>query len=206
MRPELSRALPFQRLVIVLLILVFAAPFAVSWYLFHFTQIGRGGVDGSHGRLIVPPRPLPAAELLSPQGVQTGEVLRRRWTLVYLVPGRCASDCLAAMYRQRQLRLALGRHAHRVQRALVVYGEFPPHLPPEALREYAGQGVIAGSALDGDDPGRSFRLRDGDDPLAAGRLYVVDPMGNLMLAYPADADPAGIIDDLERLLRYSGAG
>jgi hypothetical protein len=66
--------------------------------------------------------------------------------------------------------------------------------------------VIAGSALDGDDAGRSFRLHDGDDPLAAGRLYIVDPMGNLMLAYPAGTDPVGIIADLKRLLRYSGAG
>lgn len=206
MSPEVSRALPRQRVVILLLAMIFAAPFAVSWYLFHFTQVGRGGSDVSHGRLIVPPRPLPAAELLTPQGLQTGDMLRRRWTLLYLLPGACEEDCVAAMYRMRQLRLALGRHAHRVQRALVVYGEFPPRLPPEALREYAGQGVIAGSALDGDDPGRVFRLHDGDDPLAAGRLYLVDPMGNLMLAYPAGTAPGGIIDDLERLLRYSGAG
>lgn len=195
-----------QRLVFLLLVVVFSAPFALSWYLFHFTQVGRGAGAGSHGQLVVPPRPLPDVELHEPGGAPAGTQLRRKWTLLYLLPGPCAESCAGALYQMRQTRLALGRHAQRVQRALVVYGDFPPALPAAVLQEYPGQLVLSGSALDGDDPGRSFRLHDGDDPLAAGRLYVVDPMGNLMLAYPAGTEPGGIIDDLERLLKYSGAG
>lgn len=195
-----------QRIMFLLLVVVFAAPFVVAWYLFNFTQVGHGGAGGSHGQLVIPPRPLPEAELLDPGGSQERAVLRYKWTLLYLVSGPCEQECLAALYRMRQLRLALGRQAHRVQRVLVVYGNFPPDLPAALLQEYPGQLVMAGSAVDGDDPGRSFRLSETDDPLAAGRLYVVDPMGNLMLAYPAGTEPGGIIDDLRRLLKYSGAG
>lgn len=206
MKAEDAAGIHRQRRIIILLVAVFSAPFLVSWYLFNFTQAGRGGGDGSHGKLVVPPRPLPAVELQEPTGAQTADMLRRKWTLLYLLPDKCGEACLGALYQMRQLRLALGGNGQRVQRVLVVYGEFPPALPATVLQEYAGQMVIPGSALDGDDAGRSFRLHAGDNPLSAGRLYVVDPMGNLMLAYPAGTEPGGIVTDLKRLLRYSGAG
>lgn len=206
MNTTATGAIRRPRLTLFLLVVAFAAPFVGSWYLFNFTSVGRGDGAGAHGELVVPPRLLPAAALHDPAGAETGSVLREKWTLLYLLPGACDSTCVAAMYEMRQLRLALGRHAHRVQRALVVYGDFPPPLPAAVVQEYRGQAVIPGSALDGDEPGRNFRLHENDNPLAAGRLYLVDPMGNLMMAYPAGADPGGIIDDLERLLKYSGAG
>ena len=37
-------------------------------------------------------------------------------------------------------------------------------------------------------------------------IYLVDPLGNLMLRLPRDPDPAKRVKDLERLLRYSGFG
>ncbi|MBI1731730.1 MAG: hypothetical protein HYR49_03040 [Gammaproteobacteria bacterium] len=194
-----------RRFIPVLMVLVFAAPVIASWYLFHFTQVGRG-TGGSHGRLVVPPRPLPAAALYDITGAQSDAALRQRWTLLFLVPESCEKRCLEMLLQMRQLRYALGRDAHRVQRALVVYGKFPPDLPERVRRDFPGQLLLAGSTLDGDDPGHSFVLGDSDNPLAADRLYLVDPLGNLMLAYPSGADPVGIIKDLRRLLRYSGAG
>jgi cytochrome oxidase Cu insertion factor (SCO1/SenC/PrrC family) len=195
-----------SRLILLLLAAIFAAPVALSWYLFNFTQVGRDGGSASHGQLVTPPRPLPEAPLYDLAGRQEVGVLRSRWSLLYLIAGSCERPCQDALDRLRQLRLALGRNDDRVQRVLVVYGRFPPDLPAAAPQAYPGQLVMAGSAVDGDDPGRSFRLFDGDIPLRAGRVYLVDPMGNLMLAWPAGINPAGIIADLNRLLRYSGAG
>jgi cytochrome oxidase Cu insertion factor (SCO1/SenC/PrrC family) len=199
------RRSPRQWLVPALLVLVFAAPLAGSWYLFNFTQIGRGA-DHSHGQLIVPPRPLAAAALYDAMGVHMDASLRQRWTLLFLVPDDCDRSCLQMLAQMRQLSIALGKDAHRVQRALVVYGRFPPDWPAHVAHDFPGQLMVAGSALDGDEPGRNFRLGIADEPVGAGRLYIVDPMGNLMLAYPRGTDPAGIIRDLKRLLRYSGAG
>lgn len=195
---------PRSRITLLLLVAAFASPFLLSWYLFNFTQVGRHGGGASHGQLLVPPRPLPGVLLYDPAGKQENGVLRSKWSLLYLVSGPCERPCQNALYMMRQLRLALGRHAHRVQRVLVIYGSFPPE--PAALQDYPGQMVMAGLAVDGDDPGHSFRLLDGDEPLRAGRMYLVDPMGNLMLAWPVGTEPAGIIADLKRLLGYSGAG
>ena len=206
MTEPVSGSLRRSRMVFLLLVAMFAAPLALSWYLFNFTQVGRGSGNASHGQLVVPPRPLPGAPLYNITDRQEAGVLRVKWSLLYLLSGPCERACVDALDQMRQLRLAMGRHGDRVQRVLVVYGRFPPDMPAMAPQAYPGQSVMAGSAVDGDDPGRSFRLFDGDAPLRSGRMYLVDPMGNLMLAWPAGTDPGGIIADLRQLLRYSGAG
>jgi hypothetical protein len=41
---------------------------------------------------------------------------------------------------------------------------------------------------------------------AAGRVYFIDPLGNLMMYYRPDADPGGMLKDLRKLLKYSKIG
>jgi len=40
----------------------------------------------------------------------------------------------------------------------------------------------------------------------ADHIYLIDPLGNLMMRYPRDPEPARIIKDLQRLLKYSRIG
>lgn len=40
----------------------------------------------------------------------------------------------------------------------------------------------------------------------AGRIYIVDPLGNLMMSYAADAKPKGLLEDLKKLLKLSHIG
>jgi len=47
---------------------------------------------------------------------------------------------------------------------------------------------------------------DGRDPRRAGRIYVVDPEGRLVLWYRPGAPPDGLLKDLRRLLRASRIG
>jgi len=51
-----------------------------------------------------------------------------------------------------------------------------------------------------------FPSYDGVPVAAAGRIYLVDPLGNLMMSYPGDAPPKSILTDLERLLKLSHIG
>jgi cytochrome oxidase Cu insertion factor (SCO1/SenC/PrrC family) len=202
---EMAPARRRQKWIVVLLAALFAAPAILAWLLFHYTQVGRGGGDGtSHGHLVQPPRQLPDLPLADPAGDGGTAKLYGKWSLVYLVDGECGRRCEQNLYRLRQIRLAQGRHADRVQRVLIDVGPGHVGLSSRQRHEYAGQ-LLA----DPDQPGRlleQFRLSDGDLPLAAGRTYIVDPRGFLMMSYAADTDPGGIIDDLKRLLRYSGVG
>ena len=44
------------------------------------------------------------------------------------------------------------------------------------------------------------------DPIKSGYIYISDPLGNLMMSYPADINPKGILKDLKKLLRASRIG
>jgi hypothetical protein len=39
-----------------------------------------------------------------------------------------------------------------------------------------------------------------------GRIYIVDPLGNLMMSYAPGADAKGMLEDLKRLLKLSHVG
>ena len=41
---------------------------------------------------------------------------------------------------------------------------------------------------------------------AGHRVFVVDPLGQIILRYATDADPKDILKDMDRLLRYAWAG
>ena len=51
-----------------------------------------------------------------------------------------------------------------------------------------------------------FALSSGTPPADLNRVYVIDPLGNLMMSYPADADANRMRKDLARLLRVSQVG
>ena len=49
---------------------------------------------------------------------------------------------------------------------------------------------------------KSFPFRDAQ----RDHIYLVDPLGNVVLRYPKDADPSRMKKDLERLLKVSRIG
>ena len=189
---------------LVLLIAVFALPPLLSWYAFNYTDLGKQRSTGGHGTLIAPPRPLPAWDLVGQGG--TTVPLHGKWTLVYPLNGKCREVCLQNLYRMRQLRLAVGKYAGRVQRAVLVVNSNRGAVTGEQLQGYPGQLLLFPENMDGDALRSLFELSPGDRPFAGERLYLVDPLGNLMMSYADTSDPKGIIKDLTRLLKYSRTG
>ena len=61
-------------------------------------------------------------------------------------------------------------------------------------------------AIDSDVLLDKFRLKNDSNPLKAERIYISDPLGNLMMSYPPDINPKGILKDLKKLLRASRIG
>ena len=193
-----------KTVILVCLFAVFALPPLLSWYAFHYTDLGKQRGTGEHGTLITPPRPLPAWTLVGQDGAATS--LHGKWTLVYPLRGKCREACLQNLYRMRQLRLAAGKNADRVQRAVLVVNGDRNALAGEQLQDFPGQLVLFPEDMDGDALQSLFGLSSGDRPFAEERLYLVDPLGNLMMSYAGTVDPGGIIKDLARLLKYSRIG
>jgi hypothetical protein len=75
--------------------------------------------------------------------------------------------------------------------------ELQEHFPGQVIVALGDQGAMA--LLE------TFEL-DAKQPLDAGRIYLVDPLGHLMMSYEPGDEPRGMIKDLERLLKYSGLG
>ena len=190
-----------QRLILVLVVVVFVAPIAGSWLVFNFTSLGRDSDNHGHGILIDPARQLDDMPLAEPAGTGNSTLLGK-WSLVYLLQGDCEQVCEDNLYRMRQLRLAMGQNADRVQRVVLVDGDPVRALGAARLQDYAGQ--LAGTA----GPGvlSLFSLDAGESPPSRHRLYLIDPRGFLIMAYPPETEPQGIIRDLKRLLRYSRIG
>jgi cytochrome oxidase Cu insertion factor (SCO1/SenC/PrrC family) len=190
--------------ILIILFAVFALPPLLSWYAFNYTDLGKQRSTGGHGTLIAPPRPLPAWDLVDRGGMATP--LHGKWTLVYPLNGNCREDCLRNLYRMRQLRLAVGKNAGRLQRAVLVVSRDRNAVTVEQLQDYPGQLLLFPENMDGDALRSLFALTTGDRPFAGERLYLIDPLGNLMMSYARTADPKGIIKDLSRLLKYSRTG
>jgi cytochrome oxidase Cu insertion factor (SCO1/SenC/PrrC family) len=123
--------------------------------------------------------------------------LRGKWVLLAVDGGACDGYCQRKLYLMRQLRLTQGKEMERIERAWLVDDEAAPN--PALEREYAGTTRIAarGSAVVGALPA-SGSVRD--------HVYLIDPLGNVILRYPRDPDPSRMKKDLARLLRASRIG
>jgi hypothetical protein len=137
-------------------------------------------------------------ELLQPMTVAVPpfDRLKGRWILVSFDPGACDAACERKLYLMRQIQRAQGREQHRVDRLWVVIDGAAPNAP-RALTE----GARITSA-----PERDWSRLFPADGTVRDHLYLIDPIGNLMMRFPGNPDPAGILKDLSRLLRYSGFG
>lgn len=177
---------------LVALCALFAAPIAASLLAFHFW---RPEATANYGELL-PPTPVTSHAFgHEGGGAFRFQAMEGRWVLVASDSGECAAACLAKLTTMRQVRLALGRNASRVARVLVVDDLRRPS--PALLQEFPGLEVAitpVGLAL---PPGAANDR---------AHIYLVDPRGNVMMRFPAEADGKRLLRDLNRLLRASQIG
>jgi hypothetical protein len=170
------------------------APVALSYYAYYFAAPG-GHVN--YGDLIET-RPLPATQLKMTDGSDfTIGRLRGKWVLLMADSGACGVDCGAKLFTLRQLRLAQGRDMARIERVWLITDDALPSA--ETIAPFAGIWLVraAGSELLQALPVKAS---------PTDHIYVIDPLGNLVLRYGREADPSRIIKDLVRLLKTSGIG
>lgn len=170
------------------------APFVAALIAYFYWQ-PQGGVN--YGDLI-PARPLidPPLRHLDQRPFRLS-ALRGKWILLQLDRAQCAAACRAKLYHMRQVRLAQGREMERVERVWLILDDAP--LQTQLMREYDGTRMLraAGSPIVAEFPPAGG---------AHEHIYLIDPLGNLMLRFPRDADPRKMHQDLSRLLRASRIG
>lgn len=161
----------------------------------------------NHGQLVRPARPISDVTLKSIDGSALAfGALHGKWLMVYFGTSRCATACVRDLYKMRQVQIAEGKDADRITRVFVVTdGATSPSLRA-TLKDYSGMKVLTGPTSAITALAKQFDLQAGSPLDGLNRVYVVDPIGNLMMSYPPDADPSGMRKDLARLLQVSQIG
>ena len=196
-----------SRLSLIFVLGMFAVPFFVAWLVLTVFPDWAPKGRVNHGELVTPVRPLPSFQLQTLSGESIDETFfRGKWTLVYLAQGACDRPCVEQLYNIRQVRLAQGKNIDRLQRLLLWQDdEIGAEKRLELEEHFPGQVIV--SLSDQGSPAllKTFVL-DAQQPLLAGRIYLIDPLGHLMMSYEPGDEPKGMIKDLERLLKYSSFG
>jgi hypothetical protein len=173
---------------------VCAAPVVASYFTYYVVR-----PDGrrNYGEL-VDQRALPAAAASSIDGATVNlQSLRGQWLLVSVGGGDCDAVCERHLYLQRQLRESLGKDKDRLDWVWLVDDGKPVR---DALRPALSQANVLRV-----DAAQQWLVPAPGNALA-DHLYLVDPMGNWMMRFPAALDLAAASKarrDLERLLRAS---
>jgi cytochrome oxidase Cu insertion factor (SCO1/SenC/PrrC family) len=189
------------RLMLIAVVSVFALPLVLANWIFHHPEAWTPTRFTNHGELIDPARPIEEFALVTAEGERfTLEQLHNRWTLLYVGDGVCDLYCGAALFKTRQVRLALGHDIDRVQRVYLLTDANAVHALEPVRAEHPGLKLGTGSA-----PALS-PLLGLLGPDAEDQVYLVDPHGNVVLRYGAEASSRGMLNDLKKLLKNSRIG
>jgi len=171
---------------------LFALPIVASLVTY---QLYTPAETSNYGELL-PVRPVPEQVFAN----ATGQAFRfadlaGKWVLVASDSGACAAACIEKLTAVRQVRLALGRNAGRVERVFVVDDTTPP---PQSLdSEFPGMKVVFTQS------GMTLPPAPAND---RAHIYLLDPRGNVMMRFPSAVDSKRMLRDLNRLLRASQMG
>jgi hypothetical protein len=187
------------RFKMLMVMLVCAAPVIASYVTYY---VIRPESRRNYGELVTPPKDMPQATVRDMQGnaLQLSS-LKGQWLLVSVGSGACDAACQQNLYFQRQLREVLGKDKDRLDRLWLINDEaaVQPNLLP-ALDPAQALRIDAGTLQSWLSPAPGHALQD--------HLYVVDPMGNWMMRFPAHMDVTSASKakrDLERLMRASAS-
>lgn len=171
-----------------------ALPVVASYVLYWFWT---PGAHTNYGTLLEPRR-LPDVELQAADGEPFSFAsLRGRWILLVVDGGGCGPRCQEKIWQVRQIRQAQGKEMNRVERVWLIDDGEPADT--RTVQAYPGMHVArAGMGLIGAALPAQTTARD--------HVYLVDPLGNVMLRFPPAAEPKRMIADLARLLKYSRTG
>ncbi len=194
--PTMPKTTPRRPRVFYVLAAVCLAPIVASYLAYYVLP---PTARTNYGDLIEPQRAVStvAASTLDKQPV-TFSSLQGSWLMVQVAPARCDEACRQHLWTMRQVRATTGKERDRVTRVWLVTDQENPDAA--LLRDFEGTLLWRISAAD------LQALFGAEANVAAEHLWLIDPLGNLMLRWPREADPSRMKKDLGRVLRASGIG
>lgn len=187
-----------RKLLMVLVICAF--PMIASYISYYFIKPG-GRVN--YGKLIEPQREMPSLILTEPNDkVIPINTLKGKWLMITVGGAKCDQVCDEQLFYLRQIRLAQGKDSERITRLRFITDK--AEIDPNLLEKYAGTLFVRTDMKQVTDWLSEEHTESNDE--ISGHIFLVDPLGNLMMRFPAQPDPNKIKKDIIRLLKASSIG
>jgi len=179
------------------LIASFAVP-AILAYGYYF--FGDRPAVKSNGELIIPVVDIHTLKITDKEGeLLSEEALTPHWRMAYFVGANCDNSCQTSLYNMRQTNIAIGKYQDRVNHAIVHLAEPDDAFLALIEKEYSkstgriyanAENITALSTLE-------------KNPAKMESIYLIDPLGNIMMHFPKTLEPKLIRKDLNKLLKVS---
>ena len=194
---------------LILILLISLAPVVFALLAYYVPSLGlRPEGHSNYGALIDPQRPMPDSAALPLTDLDGTPVeladLRGKWLLITADDAACPESCVRKLFILRNSHASQGKEVERLARVWFVLDNGT--IPQQIMEAYKGTHMLRS------DPEQLARFLAPDaqpdrlDAALKGPMWIIDPLGNLMMAFPPDADPLEVRDDIRKLLRTSRIG
>ena len=191
--------------ILVVLAMLFVGPLVAAWSLYTLRAPWLNATI-NYGQLVQPPLNFNQLDLKNSNNTDFDRKnLAGHWVMVYVTPLPCDKTCQTNLYNMRQVRTATGKERERIQRLVITFPINTSATFNKLLnKEYSGTAhanISSQTMLAFFDKNTLKNVTPEN-----GALYLVDPLGNLMMAYANNTPPKSLLKDLNRLLKTSQIG
>lgn len=191
-----------NKVTLILIVIVCTAPIILANALFYVAPEWLSGTKGiQHGELLPNAVPLKnfEARSLDDQSAYGVEELKGHWRLITMANlDDCDDACELELIQLRQLRLALGEDLQRLRNVIMTRQD----VSDGNLKKY--QEAFPRFDIIGEADEVIQQIKQAfNSPVKVGDVFLVDPLGNLVMRYESGSGPEGKVDDLRRLFKYS---
>jgi len=187
------------RLILICMLIFFIIPIIAVIAMYKLDWRPKGE---SVGELVTPPKTLSIAPALthSNDTKVSAKLLTDKWSMIYIATD-CDMQCKNKLHQMRQLHVSLYKEIPRMQRVLITtsqdVADIANNYPELIIINQPSDDVRAFS--------QQFNIGN-ETAMNTHRIYLSDPLGQLIMSYQASTSPALVRKDITRLMKYSWTG
>lgn len=198
----MTQQLKKNRLLILIIFGMSIIPFLIAWGLRQNPELLKGRTN--RGELITPIVTTERSDFTGFDQFSSDNMaqLSGHWLIINVIPTPgCSQLCLEAIHKTKQIQLMLSKELTRTRRVVLVFNDVAPETAAQWWRDDTRLLRVKPSAA---VVKKMTEIRQGNVP--EGMLFLMDPLGNLMMQYEPGFDPYEVKNDLMHLLRISQIG
>jgi len=195
-----------SRIKLIVLAIVFMIPILAAYFFYKFPQY-QPTATSNNGVLYKPVVALKDFQLKTADAKPYSLAdMRGKWSLIYIGKSDCDMACQETLLKARDARWAQGMEATRIRYYYLLSADTFNGDLKKLNKDYPGLIMLQGDRAARKGLIAQFRVNASQVPGSDNRLYLVDPVGRLLMHYPYGFRHIGLMEDLKHLLKWSRIG